>query len=129
MQVYLNVIPDAGDRRHNEVILLDSLTRRDILAKLVNVTEDPDRYLLAGAESIQNLESIYDEEEESLTLTEYLKKKDIVVSDGSFHLLATRVTKEFVKKYGQKPKRVHRQSPTTGKNNFRITSNEYGSLK
>ncbi|MBN4004729.1 hypothetical protein [Nostoc sp. LPT] len=118
MQVYLNVLPaNKGDSQQNEVILLDTLTRRDILGQLENALKCPSQYFLGGAESIQSIVSIYDDEKKYLTLTEYLEQNNIVVSEGSFHLLATRVAKEFVREYGQKPKRVHRPSPVTGKNN------------
>ena len=116
MQVYLNTLPVPGKPNANEIFLIESLTRKQILDKLRDSVVYPDRYFLAQAEPIQ---SSQEEEDASklLTLTEYLDKNDIVVSEGSFHLLATRVAKEYIKEYGVKPRRVHRKSPNTGKAN------------
>ncbi|MEH2183051.1 hypothetical protein [Nostoc sp.] len=117
MSVYLNILPSIeGDETPNEVIALDSLTRRDILDWLDTAMKEPQTYSLAVADALKKVKSP-EERAKTLTLSEYLERNNIVVSDGDFHLLATRVSKEYVRAYGEKPEIVHRESPVTGKRN------------
>jgi hypothetical protein len=111
MQVYLNTLPVLGKPNTNEIVLLDNLNKQQILDNLKETLKNPNRYVMAFAESLV-VASRIEEASEILTLTEYLKKENIVVSKGDFHLLAVRVAKEFITEYGVKPRRVNRKSPT-----------------
>ncbi|WP_251958422.1 hypothetical protein [Nostoc commune] len=84
---------------------MESLTKKQILSRLADLlkTEHPS-YSLSIADP---LKGDWDKEDASnlTTLNEYLKQQNIAVSKGDFHLLAVRVTKEFVETFGVKPRR------------------------
>ncbi len=125
MQVYLNVI--HVNKGENEVVLLDNLNKQQILDRLEDFCKNQDlesteTFLSSTLYSLTVASSTYKESDkesasELITLTEYLEKENIVVDEKAFYLLAVRVTKEFIKEYGIKPRRVNRQSPKTGKYN------------
>ncbi|ACC79549.1 hypothetical protein [Nostoc punctiforme] len=113
MQVYLNVLPVASEKEVVEVILLENLTKKQILDRLEDVLKREREYSLAVADSVFN-DSDKEEAKDLVTLNEYLERQNIVVSKGDFHLLAVRVAKAYIEEYGIKPRRVNRKSPISG---------------
>ncbi|MFN6537053.1 MAG: hypothetical protein RM021_011860 [Nostoc sp. EkiNYC01] len=101
---------------------MENLTKSQILIRLEELLKREEKdalhktFSLVVAESIFN-ESDKEEARDLVTLTEYLERENIIVDEKSFYTLAVRVTKEFIKEYGVKPRRVNRKSPVTGKYN------------
>ncbi|MBD0388225.1 MAG: hypothetical protein ICV54_17365, partial [Nostoc sp. C3-bin3] len=112
MQLYLNVLATSVNPREVvEVILLENLTKKQILDRLEDLLKRELNFTLTVADPVN---SAYDKEEarDLVTLNEYLDREKIFISKGDFHLLAVRVTKAYVEEYGVKPRRVNRKSPT-----------------
>ncbi|MHC0066612.1 hypothetical protein ACWATR_27445 [Nostoc sp. UIC 10890] len=108
MQVYLNI--PTSTNKGVEVILLENLTKRQILDRLEDLIKKEHSYHLTTAEPT-NIKFDREEARFLVTLNEYLERENIAVSKGDFHLLAVRVAKLFVETYGTKPRRVNRKGP------------------
>lgn len=108
-QIYLNALPVLGKTDKVESTLIDNLSKGQILRKLQDVVTYPDRYVLSFAESVYGSDEAQPASE-LITLGEYLAEKNIEVSEGDYHRLAGLVAKEYVVKYGIRPRVIARKN-------------------
>ncbi|BAY35273.1 hypothetical protein NIES2107_71850 (plasmid) [Nostoc carneum NIES-2107] len=93
----LNIFP-TGNNRQVKIVYVETLTKANILNLWVESRAYPDRYILADASDINELQQDVPPNEVT-TLSEYLESKNIEVNKSDFHKLANLIVKLYKSQY------------------------------